>query len=254
MNRTILLFAAMLVAVPAAFAHDPPGRVTTCQLGGGAYHDYLTPSVGSIGYADGNTEDCVDRSIVLSDLACAVLARYNVPRSPPCGASGIDRPGYDADGEPDYGYGGAILLAEEGDGATHGVVACHGPPATAHHPAGGAVYALDVQGFGPRFRVLADGASDDCGNGFITPCAEPPAPSGHPYPANVAEDEVNMMLWAVFNEDCDPLDHAIDFASAAGGPSGGVVPFAPGADGAYLVFIMPDAAAGRVPVAGHIWS
>lgn len=230
-------------------------------------HSYLPVSTGRLALAyDGNLGDCPKPNT----LRAGVLHEddglcWNDVRPPPpvCGSldTGIDQPLYDYDGELEYGHGGVTLFYDSGDGETYGATACYGWPSYGHHAGG--IYAQDALGYGPRFTVTSDRArwgeeqNPDCGDGYVEPCdPNPPDPSTSPFPLNVVVDTVNNMLSTLFGPagaGCNSLDRSYRFPAAAG-PSGGAVPFGPGADGTLSVLIEQDVDAPRAATAGSVWT
>lgn len=264
MKIAILSLLLLLPLAGPALAHNPPFPILTCQITDNdkQYHEYGPAWNGLFIFPlfDGNLTDCPkNQDIHVGVNACAFL-------SPDLCAIdvGTRSPLLDYDGEIDYGGGGAVLFLDgyEGDGVSSGTIACYGWPSTGHH--GTTIYAQDVLGFGPRFEVTADYSRagfeslPDCGDNLVEPCApHPPPPSGLFFPANVAVDTLNAVLYTLFGpggEGCNALDNRFRCASTAVGPSRCTVPFGPGADGALSVFLENDDENGRIPTAGHIWT
>lgn len=260
MNRFLLILAAAFLVAPMATAHDPPGPNATCDARQ-KQHDYVPPPRPyEVRVNDGNVTDCIEGAnavvVDLRPLAPCILGLFGFCY--PLDA-GLEQPFADYDGDLEYGHGGAILFADTGDGESFGSGACHG--GVAHH--GDEVFAADVLGFGPRFLVVTDFSRasshtyPDCGDGYLEPCMDSsPPPSTLPFPANAAVDSANLLAYQLFGPSgltCNARERGQWMESTAVGPSGGKVPFGPGADGAYVVFLDRDVDYGRIPTSGHIW-
>lgn len=225
---------ALLLLAPFAWAHLPAGTPDPLCAPGGA-HDY----------AAGRT-----------DLSHGWDPRHFERSAQVDGALGNPLcPG--GDGHAESGARDVALLFATGDGTSAGSLACHG--VAADHA--GALHALDATGFGPAFYVSGDHSlfppalGPDCGDGIIQPCGfgAPPPPSPHPFPVNAVVDTLAALEWSLESSPtCDPFEAQGRAASDPAGPATLSPTFPPGADGAYVVFLVAEGA--RVPTAGHVWS
>jgi hypothetical protein len=149
MRLALLLLAALLAIAPMGVAHDPVGTPKNYCEDPSEWdvHDYAPVSVRVFNFLgwDGN---------VVGD----------------CDGDGL---GYDFDGHYEWASGGAMLLAESGDGVTGGASACY--VTTADHPVFGPFTVTDaVLGSGVSFLVGADTVNlvpptsgPDCGDGIL---------------------------------------------------------------------------------------
>jgi hypothetical protein len=237
---TLYATTLILLATPLSLAHDPAGTPKNyCEPETEwNIHDYGGPVSGNAitGSRDGNVAgDCSGAT----DLnLCASLGP-----SPPFTASAgfCDGPLADFDGHKDFAYGGAFLHADSGDGVSSGSVACHG--AEGHHETYPTVVVEDVV-LGDDsllfFVVTADysragfepAEGPDCGDNLVEVCN----------PADPVDQ---------FEQLCNPRDQAIVGLSGhdiANGTRGVSVPFPPGVDGTYNVFV------GQGGTLGHIFT
>ena len=209
MNRTILMALALALVAPlGAFADQNVLGIpdVNCQTPPDwRTHDYGPPATGYLVFnpTDGNA---------------------GCPSPPPV-----------FDGDFEYANGGGWLIAQSGDGVSSGGIACWG--VVGHHPVGGSVYVTDavfpdvVFTVAADFSALAPPLTPDCGDGAIEPC--PPPPSSLPPPVGPAVDTVNAILRGVLGTSCNPLDMSQACLNRC------AVPFPPGSDGAYVVFVGP---------------
>ena len=215
MKKVLLTLAVFGIAVPFAMADPAVLGVpnVTCQSPSEwATHDYGAPATGVLVFLpqDGNLEDCG---------------------------------GYDGDTE--FAYGGAYLVSVSGDGSTGGGLACYGT--LGHHPQGETVTVTDASGLSVAFTVTADATDPlspvppgevDCGDGVVQPCdPTPPGPSTLPQPVGGAVDMVDALLYSSFNgggTTCTVGDVRKPCLIRC------ALDFAPGADGAYVVFVGPS--------------
>ena len=261
-SRTpILLFAGALLLAPLGTLADQavlgiPDH--TCQ-GPGEWnvHDYGPVVTGTAPPVarDGNLEECrVGAWLEPEGDACMALDDGGLVHQMACAS---DRPA-DFDGDAEYAAGGAILVADSGDGSTYGGLACL--DTAGHHPQAGRVSVIDASGLVVPFTVSADHANPtlprvpdqiDCGDGVIQPCdAEPPAGSNLPSPASTAVDAVSGILWSLTEDVCTSGDTSVVCRGSC------VVEFSPGANGAYVVIIGSGGDEGPAPLAtqGHVYS
>lgn len=239
-SRPLPLLACLLALAPSALAHDPPGPVLACEAET-AYHDYV-----------GSTER------PFFGPALALVADGSVePCDPADPASRLDY-----DGDLDVGLAATRLFVLTGDGVGNGVAACHGAASTGHHS--DFVQAWDEGGFGPSLVVTADASrippldGPDCGDGYLEPCDLTPAErKSNPFPYSVVKDIALNVLRALFGPDgalCSMDDRRADFLAHPSAPSGGWIPFPPGADGTYLVEVASEPDWPLVTTAGHVWT
>lgn len=226
-----------LLALPLAVAHDDllgPGTPDlSCQTPAEwRVHDYAPPAQADTLAAvdDGNIEECgTTFGFTTGAQECRELEdRYNLGPGDAVWelVCNTDRP-LDFDGDFEFAVGGALLSVESGDGATSGSLVCYG--ALGHHPAGGPVRVQDNLVNPVAFSVGADASllppppgMPDCGDGTIVPCP---------------------------GFGCNPDDHLHSCPIQNNGVCN--VPFGPGADGAYYVFVGRMA---RPAVGGHVIS
>jgi hypothetical protein len=243
------------VVLPFALAHDDQGGPGTpdftCQTPAEwQVHDYGSgPAL--LGVSDNNLEECGTTYglFIAGTPECRNLEEE--------GLDGTllytllcqtDRPA-DYDGDLEFALGGALLAVESGDGATSGSIVCLGT--LGHH--GNTVY-VDDQVFGSNvaFTVGADASipgtvppgEPDCGDNVTRPCE--PSNSG-------LGPVVDAILDLLQTGNCNPDDHRVTCLGSC------AVPFGPGAEGTYIVWIHPTAAGGPggSPTGashGHVWS
>ena len=264
MNKTILIALAVALVTPFAAIADPDVLGVpdvTCQSPAEwRTHDYGAPATGSLVFLpqDGNLEECGTSTwFDPSGDECVTLGSGPVYDA----LCATDRAA-DWDGDYDFMFGGAYLVAVSGDGVTSGGLACF--DVVGHHPVQGTVTVTDLSGLPTAFSVTADFTNPsspvpadgpDCGDGVVEPCdPSPPAPSTLPPPVNDVVDIVNGLLYSLFNSDgttCVQGDASQNCLGSC------VVGFGPGADGSYTAFVGPTlsgSADGTPTVAtgGHI--
>ena len=258
MRRTLVLLLA-LASCSLAAAHTPPAPDPNCSSWS-SVHDYMPVATGMAAhFVDGNVAACPMQKAATRGYCAHLLdIGANDPGHPLYGywyryCYLFFKFGQMYDGEPEGGYGGALLFSRSGDGLTSGVFACYGPRSFGHHSPN--VWALDELGHGPALSVAADHSKvppesgPDCGDGVLQPCDAPFL--GAP-PVDPLVDMADALLRDAV---CNPEDRVQLFDASFDGPSGGELTFAPGADGSYVVFVTLDQ--GETPgvaTAGHIWS
>lgn len=278
---TFLLAFSIALVIPLAAVADQAvlgAPDLTCQsVEEWRLHDYGTPGAGRLAFLpqDGNIEVCGVGSARVP--RCDLIKERRDAHHP----DSAEYKAWDAlyvnlcesgttaffDGDMEYALGGAYLVASSGDGSTEGGLACSG--ILGHHPVGAILHVTDAAellagGLPAPFTVAADhtapaspappGAAD-CGDGVIEPCAPASLPSSLPPPGGGVVDTVNRIVWEsseVPGRPCNPLDRAKSCIGSC------VVDFAPGADGAYFVFIGSPLMAGiggasTVASAGHVF-
>ena len=234
MNRlyAALAMAAALVAVPFALGHEPAGTPDRFCTGPTNVHDYGAPATrgyfGSL--MDGNLEDCGHTSIPDVVGLClqdpppgSMCDECDGQELPPawCELMSADLPA-DWDGEREYARGGAVLVSADPYGSY-----CW--QTTPHHAVTPTVYAEDVLlGRDVGILVMTDAArpspaEDPCGDGIHEEC----------------DDEDPAEVPGVT---CNPDDRSVE-----GTGHGTYVPFMPGDDGAYRVYVGPG-------TQGHVWT
>ena len=249
MKRALALCALMLA--PLSFAHEPAGAPNLrCEdPSEWGTHDWTLMPYEATDRALASTAVLHERS---GNPPSKSMAPYLDGSAEGCGAGLLGD-----DGHHESGTGGALLVAESGDGVSGGGLACWGE--AGHH--GRQVSVSDVVlGSEVSFRVVVDhsGTSlpeERCGDGVVQPCW-PPSIGDPPYPIYIIVDLVNALIYAIFSDEgstCNPLDReALCLATCSVG-------FPPGQDGAYHVIVSPTP--GGLPVGlptgatqGHVWT
>jgi hypothetical protein len=222
------------IVLPSALAHtDQGGPGTpdlTCQTPlEWRVHDYAFASGVPPGpFLDGNREVCAPYA------PQQVPACRRVPPGTPAWNLFCNEISSRFDGDYEFGVAGARLAVESGDGLTHGAGICHGMVGhhTSHVEVEDALFGTDV-----AFAVLADASlpgtvppgEPDCGDAVFRPCG--PTQSG-------AGPEVDTLIALLSAGICNPEDHLLECHGACD------VPFAPGADGTYAVWVHPSSGGG----------
>ena len=263
MNRTILMALAIALVAPLGALADQGTygtAQTNCQtLAEMRTHDYAAPATGNIVFnpQDGNLNSFCPNgrgSTILSPADEPCLTQIPNPSllwTTLCGPHLVPY-----DGDLEWAQGGGWLIALTGDGVTNGGLACWGTEG--HHPVQGSIYVYDQVFPNVDFTVAVDwsdpGApAPDCGDGVVRPCdPTPPEPSNAPPPLNGAIDELNRILYELFNSPgttCTLGDYRLTCMNHC------TPDFPPGADGAYTVFVGRGVDANGVPIGatvGHI--
>ena len=269
MNKTLLIALAVALVTPFAAIADPDVfgiPDVTCQSPAEwRLHDYGPPATDNLVFLpqDGNLDDCGTRYVFGAN--CGEVRPFVPPIAYPTLEQFLcqtDLPA-DWDGDSEWAVGGGWLASNSGDGVTYGSIACLG--IEGHHPSGGFITVTDAVLPQVNFSVTADywdpgnplpQGGTDCGDGSVEPCdPTPPPPSTQPFPVNVVVDSVNVLLHGLLNGPyvtCNPLDQVLDCLDHC------VIPFGPGADGSYTVFVGPTLSGGpdRTPTGatlGHIY-
>ena len=164
MNKTAILVCVALLATPLAYAHiggtRGPPKPYCEDTPDWQVHDYGPPATGTAigGYSDGNVDDC-DGDFNPNDPWCVAeeVARQDL------NGDGQVCEKADFDGHREWAWGGAWLLADDGDSNTYGATACYGE--APHHPYYGPIWVWDESVWnGVQFDVGADYTPVDCGD------------------------------------------------------------------------------------------
>ena len=253
-----LLVAASLAMAPFAFAHSPAGTPDfTCQTPDEwDTHDYAGANGRTVAFiSDNNLEECGTTYglFVAGTPECRRLEDQGAADpSSPLHALWLllcqtDRPA-DYDGDLEFALGGALLAVESGDGQTSGSLVCLGT--LGHHSN---TISVDDEVFGTNvaFTVGADASlvppvpgEPDCGDNVTRPCE--PNNSG-------LGPTVDAVLDLLNTGTCNPNDHRVLCVDTC------AVPFGPGAEGTYVVWVHPtlNAGPGGTPTGashGHVSS
>lgn len=236
MNRALSISIVIALAtVSPAVAHDPPGTPNfSCQaIPEWLVHDYVAADGLLLqDVSDNNLQECgtTHGFFVAGNLECDEL-EYRLGLGPGHPAwellCNTDRPA-DYDGDMEFAVGGALLAVENGDGWSRGSLVCIGT--YGHH--GSYVQIEDEVFRGVLFSVGADASArpppagePDCGDGVIRACDPRPDPTGNPLLDSVVD--------ILGSAGCNPGDHRVTCMDAC------YVPFGPGADGTYTVWVHP---------------
>jgi hypothetical protein len=235
-----ILIAASLALAPLALAHDDQGGPGTpdftCQTPEEwQVHDYAGANGRTVAdISDNNLEECGTTYglFIAGTPECRNLEEEGLDDTPLYTLiCETDRPA-DYDGDLEYAIGGALLAVESGDGETSGSIVCLGT--LGHH---GDTIAVDDQIFGTNvaFTVGADASlvpvpgEPDCGDNVTRPCQPPNSGLGA---------LVDAILALLQTGNCNPNDHLVTCIGSC------AVPFGPGAEGTYVVWVHPTTAGG----------